>query len=219
MAPGSRTRSAEWQDAHLHNGCERRNARAGLRRLRGSKRVVSEWRTDLVRHPARSIRRRPLEARLLPQRRLAEAFGIRDLRPAPLFGWPVDHIQWQNGQAGALPGLCRGGPGVRCCRRERLDRHQRRWRCAGLVASKGISCTSGPIAMALLACGRNPSIRRRKQPTGAPLSIQHFHSRGLSWEEPAPRRARHCSRARQDCLQSGRAHWQHLDDGDSRAGR
>ena len=51
-----------------------------------------------------------------------------------------------------------------------------------------------------------------KRPTGEPLSIQHFHSRGLSWKNlhlGAPDMA---VAPRQDRLQPGRAHRQYLDD-------
>ena len=81
-----------------------------------------------------------------------------------------------------------------------------------------VSCISGRIATALRACGRNVWIRRRSGPPDRRSSIQHFHSKRPVVEEPVPWRAGHRRRARQDCLQSGRAQREHLDDGASAGG-
>ena len=66
--------------------------------------------------------------------------------------------------------------------RERLDRGQSGWRCAELVAQTASLLyfwSDRDGSPCLWAQRLDPATKR---PTGVPSSIQHFHSRGLSWK-------------------------------------
>ena len=176
-----------------------------MRRLRRSRGVVTGRRS----RSCMSRRDDPSGVGLLTigsshERRVVEAPGLRDLQPAPLVGRRLDRIQRQSGQACARAGVRRQSRGIR--------RRSAR-KTGSSISQDGEAPSWSPDASLLYfwsdrdgspclwAQRLDPATKR---PTGAPLSIQHFHSQRAVVEEPVPRRAGYCRRPRQDCLQPGR---------------
>ena len=81
---------------------------------------------------------------------------------------------------GAGQGLRREGPRLVGRRRQGMDRRHRRRRRPGMVAGCGSALflvESRRLSLPVGAASR-PG---HEEPTGSPMAIQHFHSRGLSW--------------------------------------
>ena len=124
-----------------------------------------------------------VEDRLVAERWMAAASGLRDLQSAAVSsdgGWIAFNARTE--QAGARAGVRRQGTARQASRARRTGSWSARTAMRPAGRRTRACCTSGRIATARRACGRSASIRRRSGRPAMPLSIQHFHSRGLSWK-------------------------------------
>ena len=136
---------------------------------------------DSVRDGARSVRHRSRETGIPTATRMAQAPGLRR------YSMPVSRRTASgssfnarsNSRAPARVFVAQG-PRFIGCQGNGMGCRLRRRRRSGMVAGRGpalLLVESRRLSMPVGAASRPVT----KKPTGSPLAIQHFHSRGLSW--------------------------------------